>query len=284
MIAITAATGHLGRLVIAELLKKVPAQDLVAVVRDPSKATALAASGVRVLQADYNDRAALEAAFEGVERVLLISSNDLGNRAVQHGNVIAAAKSAGVRLLAYTSVLHGDRSRLELAKEHVETEQFLAGSGVPFTILRNGWYTENYTASIPAALAHGVLAGSAGAGRISSASRQDYAEAAAVVLTGPIEAGRIHELAGDESYTLADLAAEISRQAGKSVSYHDLPEADYVALLAKAGLPAPFAELIASSDRSAAEGALFDSGRELSKLIGRPTTPLADSVRVALKG
>ena len=284
MIAITGATGQLGRLVIAEFLKRVPARDVTAIVRDPAKAADLAASGVIVRQADYNDRAALEAAFAGVERVLLVSSNDLGNRVTQHGNVIATAKGAGVKLLAYTSVLHGDRSLLSLAKEHVETEKVLMASGVPFTILRHGWYTENYTASIPAALAHGVLAGSAGEGRISSATRQDYAEAGAVILTGPIEAGSIHELAGDESYTLADLATEISRQSGKSVSYQDLPEADYAALLLKAGLPVPFAELIASSDRSAAEGALFDSGRGLSRLIGRPTTPLAESVRAALAG
>jgi NAD(P)H dehydrogenase (quinone) len=282
MIAITGATGQLGRLVIAELLKKTPAREVVAVVRDPAKAVDLAASGVTIRQASYDDRAALEAAFEGVERVLLISSNELGSRVVQHGNVIAAARDAGVKLLAYTSVLHADRSTLGLAKEHLETEKVLADSGVPFTLLRNGWYTENYTASIPTVLAHGVLAGSAGEGRISSTGRQDYAEAAAAVLTGPIEAGKVHELAGDESYTLVDLAAEISRQSGRSVSYQDLPEADYAALLLQAGLPAPYAELIADSSRGAGAGDLFDSGRELSNLIGRPTRPLAESVREAL--
>jgi NAD(P)H dehydrogenase (quinone) len=282
MIAITGATGQLGRLVIAELLKKTPALEVVAVVRDPAKAADLAASGVTIRQGDYDDRAALEAAFEGVERVLLISSNELGSRVAQHGNVIAAAKHAGVKQLTYTSVLHADRSTLSLAKEHLETEEVLAGSGVPFTLLRNGWYTENYTASIPTMLAHGVLAGSAGEGRISSAGRQDYAEAAAAVLTGPIEAGKIHELAGDESYTLADLAAEVSRQSGKSVVYQDLPEADYVALLLKAGLPGPFADLIADSSRGAGVGDLFDSGRELAGLIGRPTATLAESVRVEL--
>ena len=282
MIAITGATGQLGRLVIAELLKKTAAREVVAIVRDPAKAVDLAASGVSIRQADYNDSGTLVTAFEGVERVLLVSSNELGSRVAQHGNVIAAAKRAGAKLLAYTSVLHADRSTLGLAKEHLETEKVLASSGVPFAILRNGWYTENYTASIPTVLAHGVLAGSAGAGRISSAARRDYAEAAAAVLTGPIESGKIHELAGDESFTLADLAAEISRQSGKSVSYQDLPEADYVALLLKAGLPAPFAELIADSSRGAGDGDLFDSGRELSGLIGRPTTTLAESVKDSL--
>ncbi|WP_367872873.1 SDR family oxidoreductase [Luteolibacter sp. Populi] len=284
MIAITGATGQLGRLVIAELLKSTPAGSLVAIVRDPAKAADFTASGVVVRQADYADRASLEAAFAGVAKLLLISSNELGSRATQHANAIAAAKTAGVSLLAYTSVLHADRSPLGLAAEHLETEQILAASGLPYAILRNGWYTENYTGSIPAALAHGVLAGSAGAGRISSAARQDYAEAAAKVLTGSAGTARIYELAGDESYTLADLAAEISKQSGKTVPYQDLPEADYAALLLKAGLPSPVAGLIASSDRSAAEGALFDDSRELSKLIARPTTPLAESVRQALLG
>ena len=283
MIAITGATGQLGRLVTLHLLKTVPAGQLVAIVRDPAKAADLAERGVIVRNADYGDRASLEAAFAGVERVLLVSSNEVGQRVPQHRNAIEAAKAAGVKLLAYTSVLHADRSSLVLAKEHLETEQLLAASGVPHVLLRNGWYTENYTGSIPAALANGAFIGSAGSGRISSASRQDYAEAAAAVLTGPGESGKIHELAGDSSYTLAELATEVSRQSGKPLPYHDLPEAEYEALLVKAGLPAPFAELLASSDASAAGGALFDDSRDLSKLIGRATTPLADTVKETLR-
>jgi NAD(P)H dehydrogenase (quinone) len=284
MIAITGASGQLGRLVIDHLLKKTPVSELVAVVRNPAKAADLAERGITVRQAEYTDPAALESAFAGVQRVLLVSSSELGQRAVQHANVIEAAKAAGVKLLAYTSVLRADDSPLGLAAEHRQTEAYLNDSGVPFVILRNGWYTENYTASIPAALANGAFVGSAGTGRISSAGRTDYAEAAAEVLTGSPEAGRIFELAGDESYTLAELAAEISRQSGMEVPYLDLPEAEYRKILIGAGLPEGLADLLASSDVSASEGALFDDGRQLSKLLGRPTTPLADSVRKALEG
>lgn len=284
MIAITGATGQLGRLVLSQLLKTVPADQLVAVVRDPAKAAGFAERGVTVRVANYGDRTALAKAFAGVERVLLVSSNEVGQRFAQHLSVIEAAKDAGVKQLAYTSVLHANTSTLELAKEHLETEQALAASGLPYVLLRNGWYTENYAASIPGALANGALVGSAGAGRISSASRQDYAEAAAAVLTAPIESGRIYELAGDESYTLADLAAEISRQTGKTIPYQDLPGAAYAELLLKAGLPPHFAELLASSDTSAAGGALFDESRTLSKRIGRRTTPMAETVKAALAG
>lgn len=283
MIAITGATGQLGRLVILHLLKTVPAEQLVAIVRDPAKASDLARLGMIVRSADYGDRPALESALAGVERALLVSSNEVGQRVAQHRNVIEAAKAAGVKLLAYTSVLHADRSTLALAKEHLETERLIAASGVPHVLLRNGWYTENYTGSIPSALQNGAFVGSAGPGRISSASRQDYAEAAAAVLTGPVEPGKVHELAGDDSYTLAELAAEVSRQSGKPLPYHDLPEAEYAALLVKAGLPAPFAELLASSDSSAEGGALFDDSRDLSKLIGRATTPMEETVRETLR-
>jgi NAD(P)H dehydrogenase (quinone) len=282
MIAITGATGQLGRLVIDHLLKRVSPDQMVAIVRDPIKATDLAARGIELRQAEYSDPASLEKAFSGVARVLLISSNEIGQRASQHQNVIDSAKAAGVGFLAYTSVLHADRSLLGLAEEHRQTEAYLTTSGLSFALLRNGWYTENYTASVPAALTHAALVGSAGDGRISSASRDNYAEAAAIVIAGPIQSGRIHELAGDESYTLSDLAAEISRQAGKTIPYRDLPEAEYRRLLVEAGVPEVFAALFADSDAAASRGALFHDGGELGTLIGHPTTPLAESVRAAL--
>lgn len=284
MIAVTGATGQLGRLTINALLARVPADQLIALVRDPAKAQDLAAKGVAVRQADYADPASLAQALVGVERLLLISSNELGQRAAQHQAVIDAAKNAGVQLLAYTSVLHADASRLGLAGEHRTTEQALAASGLAHVLLRNGWYHENYTAGIPAALEHGVLAGSAGHGKISSAARADYAEAAAVVLTSEGHAGRTYELAGDAAYELAELAALITEQSGKAVVYKDLPQADYKAMLISAGLPEPIAELLSDSDAAAAQGALFDDSRQLSKLIGRPTTPVGVAVGEALKG
>ncbi len=158
----------------------------------------------------------------------------------------------------------------------------LAASGVPHTILRNGWYAENYTGAVPAALEHGALIGSAGAGRISGAARADYAEAAAVVLTQDGHTGATYELAADGAWTLTDLAAELSAQTGREIPYRDLPQADYAAALVGAGLPEGLAQAIAGWDADAAKGALFDDGRALSRLIGRPTTPLADVVRAAL--
>jgi len=282
MIVVTAATGQLGRLVIANLLKTTPASQIVAAVRDPAKAADLAAQGVQVRRADYTDPASLDAAFAGASKVLLISSNDLGNRVAQHRNVIDAAARAKVSLLAYTSVLHADSSTLGLAGEHRETEAAVRASGVPYTLLRNGWYVENYTGSLGGAVAHGALAGGAGEGRISAAARADYAEAAAVVLAKAGAVEQVYELAGDTGFTLAELAAEVSRQTGKTIPFHNLPQQEYRDLLVNVGLPAPLAELIADSDAQAAKGALFDDSRTLSKLIGRPTVALADAVKAVL--
>jgi len=282
MIVVTAATGQLGRLVIANLLKTTPASQIVAAVRDPAKAADLAAQGVQVRRADYTDPASLDTAFAGASKVLLISSNDLGNRVAQHRNVIDAAARAKVSLLAYTSVLHADSSTLGLAGEHRETEAAVRASGVPYTLLRNGWYVENYTGSLGGAVAHGALAGGAGEGRISAAARADYAEAAAVVLANAGAVEQVYELAGDIGFTLAELAAEVSRQTGKTIPFHNLPQQEYRDLLVSVGLPAPLAELIADSDAQAAKGALFDASRTLSKLIGRPTITLADAVKAVL--
>lgn len=282
MIVVTGASGQLGRLVIEALLQTVPASQVVAAVRNPAKAGDLAARGVQVRQADYSQPATLDAAFKGADKLLLISSSEVGQRAAQHRAVIEAAQRAGVKLVAYTSILHADSSPLGLAAEHQETEALLRASGLPFVLLRNGWYTENYAGGIRAALAHGVVLGSAGAGRIASAARADYAAAAAAVLTQADQAGRIYELAGDGSYTLAEFAAEIARQSGKAVVYQDLPEADYKAALLSVGLPEGLAGLLADSDVGASRGGLFDDSHQLSQLIGRPTTPLAASVSAAL--
>lgn len=283
MIAITGATGQLGRLVIQSLLQKIPASQIVAAVRQPARAADLAALGVLVRQADYTLPATLEAAFQGVDKVLLISSSEVGQRLPQHRNVIDAAKRAGVSLLAYTSILRADSSPLALAEEHKATEAYLKDSGLPHVLLRNGWYTENYLASVKPALQHGAFIGSVGEGRIASAARADYAEAAAVVLTTPAQAGKVYELAGDKAYTLGELAEELSRQSGKTVPYVNLPEAEYAKALEGAGLPGPFAAILANSDVGASKGALYDDGRQLGTLIGRPTTGLAALMRVALQ-
>lgn len=281
-ILVTAANGQLGRLVVSHLLKSVSTSRIAIMIRrdDPYWAKV----GVRVTLGDYAKPATLDAAFQGVERVLMISSNAIGERVEQHRNVVAAAKRAHVQLLAYTSVLHAPNSPLDLAEDHRQTEAAIQASGLPHVFLRNGWYTENYTGFIAAALAHGAVIGSAGDGRVSSATRDDYAAAAARVLTlEPPPAGRAYELAGDTAFTLNDFAAEVSRQTGRTITYRNLPEADYEAALAGAGLPAPVAHLLAESSSKTATGTLLDEGRQLSALIGRPTTPLADSVAVALR-
>ncbi|MFP1890996.1 SDR family oxidoreductase [Lonsdalea quercina] len=271
MIAVTGATGQLGRLVIEALLKKVPADQIVAAVRNPSKAQDLADRGVLVRQADYNQPATLATAFQGVDKLLLISSSEVGQRTAQHRAVIDAAKVAEVGLIAYTSLLRADTSPLMLGEEHRQTEAALKASGVPFVLLRNGWYTENYAASIAPALAHDAYVGSAGEGRIASATRADYAQAAAVVLLSDDQAGKVYELAGDDSYTLAEFAAEISSQSGKPVGYVNLPVAEFANALKGAGLPEGLADVLADSDAGAAKGALFDDSKTLSRLLGRPT-------------
>jgi NAD(P)H dehydrogenase (quinone) len=281
MIAVTGATGQLGRLVLAGLLEKVPAGQVVALVRTPSKAAELAGKGVQVRAFDYAQPAALAAALAGVKTLLLISSSEVGQRATQHQAVITAAKAAGVQLIAYTSILHGDGSKLALAAEHVTTERALAASGVPFVVLRNGWYLENYTDHLATSLQHG-FAGSAGTGRIAAASRADYAAAAVAVLTTPGQAGKVYELAGDVPFTMAELAAETSKQAGKPLAYADLPPAQFRGVLVGAGLPGPVADIFVDADVNIVQGELDDRGGQLAKLIGRPTMTLAAAVKAGL--
>lgn len=278
-IAVTGATGHLGTLVVEELKKRVPNENIVALVRTPGKASALE---VEVRAFDYNQPEAMTAALAGVDRLVLISSNEIGQRARQHFNVIEAAGKAGVEWIVYTSLLHADSTTLNLAGEHMTTEEALKASGINYTILRNGWYTENYTGSIGGALAGGAFIGSAGNGKISSAARVDYGEAAAVAITDESHKGKVYELAGDDYYTLADLAAEISNQTGTNIPYRNLTEAEYTKILESFEIPAGFAAAIASWDVSASKDDLFDDSHQLSALIGRPTTPLADSVKAAL--
>ncbi len=278
-LAITGATGQLGRLVIEKLKARVPASEIVALARGPAKAADL---GVPVRAADYAQPETLAAALAGVDTLLLISGSEVGQRLVQHRNVIEAAKAAGVRRIAYTSILRADTSALLLAEEHKATEALIQASGLPYTLLRNGWYTENYAGGIAGAVQAGALIGSAGEGRISAAARADYAEAAAVVLTTEGHENRIYELAGDEAFTMAELAAEISSRAGKTIPYNDLPQAEYAGILESIGLPGPFAAILAQSDAAAAHGGLFDDGRQLSTLIGRPTAPISAVVAAVL--
>jgi len=278
-IGVTGATGQLGRLVVEKLKQKVAADSVVALVRNPEKAADL---GVETRPFDYTQPETLVTSLKGIDKLLLISGNEIGQRLPQHKAVIEAAKQAGVKQITYTSILHADSSPLGLAGEHLGTEVAIKESGLTYTILRNGWYTENYTGSAKGAVGAGAFIGNAGDGKIASAARVDYAEAAAVVLAGEGHENKTYELAGDEAYTLTELAAEISRQTGKIVPYNNLTEAEYAGILKSFGLPDGLAEMLTDSDTGASKGGLFDDSRALSKLIGRPSTPLAIVLAEAL--
>jgi NAD(P)H dehydrogenase (quinone) len=281
---VTGASGQLGRLTIAELLRTVPAEQVVAAARDPRKVADLAARGVQVREADYDRPETLRTAFEGARKALLVSGSEVGRRVPQHRAVVDAARDAGVGLLAYTSALHADTSPLTVAPDHRATEELVRDSGVPFAILRNGWYSENYGPAARQGAATGTISGSAGEGRIASAARADYAAAAAAALTGEGHEGTVHELSGDTAWTMAELAATVAELAGTPVRYVDLPVAEYRAALLGAGLPEPLAAMLSETDAAIAEGWLADTPGTLTKLIGRPTTPLRTTLAAALAG
>lgn len=273
MICVTAATGQLGRKVVEFLLKRLEPEKLVLAVRNPAKAQEFAEKGLTVREADYDRPETLERAFEGVTKLLLISSPSVGRRVEQHRNAIEAAKRSGVKTIVYTSVLHADRSRLGvIAEEHRQTEAMVKSSGMDYTILRNGWYVENFAPQVKNALNQGFIVGCAGKGKISAAPRSDYAEAAAVVLTTDGHSGKIYELAGDEAFTMEELAAEISLQTGKEVSYKNLTPDEYVRWLVSTGVSEEVARFLATMEEAIEKGDLFDDSRQLSQLLGRPTT------------
>lgn len=278
-IAITGATGQLGSIVVNKLKEKA-GDNIIALVRSTQKAADL---GVEAREANYDRPETLEAALKDVDTLLLISGSEIGKRATQHKNVIEAAKKNGLKKIVYTSILHADTSTMSLAAEHLTTEAALKQSGIPYTILRNGWYTENFAGAIPGAIAGGALLGSAGDGKISAASRKDYAEAAVVVLTSEGHDGKVYELAGDGAFTLADLAAEISKQTGKNIPYNNLPEAEYAGILAGFGIPKDLAEAIAGWDTSISKGDLFDDSKQLSTLTGKTTSTINEVVAEASK-
>lgn len=282
MIAVTGASGQLGSLVIQALLGTVPASQVVAIVRDTSKVEYLRSLGVQVREGDYTKPVTLAAALQGVNKLLLVSSSEVGQRLRQHKNVIQAAKSASVELIAYTSILHADTSPLLLAQEHIATEQLIRDSGLPFVFLRNAWYIENYFSAVGTALQTGKVLGAAGEGNFSAASRADFAAAAAAALTDNDQAGKIYELAGDQAFTLSELAATLSELSGKPVDYVNYTETEYKDLLISFGLPEGFAHILAQSDTGAAQGGLYDGSGQLGKLIQRPTATLRSVLQAHL--
>jgi NAD(P)H dehydrogenase (quinone) len=281
-IVITGATGQLGRLVVEALLESgQPAEQIVAAGRTVDRIKDLGQRGVQVHTIDYSQPESLRQAFAGADKVLLVSGSEVGQRVEQHRNAINAAKEAGVGLIAYTSVANADTTAMKLADEHIATEEILRDSGVPFVLLRNGWYLENYTGQLPVQIQHGAVFGSAGDGRVSAAARADYAEAAAAVLLRDDQAGKVYELGGDDAFTLSELAGEVSAVSGEPVAYTDLPAEKYTQVLVEAGLPEPYAAILADSDLGIARGDLMVTSGDLSALLGRPTTPLREAVQAA---
>lgn len=283
MITITGASGHLGRLAVEALLDRgVPAAEIVAVARNVEKAADLAGLGVQVRHGDYAQPDTLVEALAGTDVLVLVSSSEVGQRVPQHRNVIDAAVTAGVSRIVYTSILKADSSGAALAAEHKATEDAILASGLPYTFLRNSWYIENYTENLAPAFQFGAIFGAAGEGRVAAATRADYAAAIAAV-AGTGHENKVYELAGDQPFTMAELAAEVSAQSGKQISYTDLPAEEYTKILVQAGLPEPFAAILADSDVAIRRGDLTSTRTDLRDLIGRPTTTLADAVALALK-
>lgn len=283
MIAVTGANGQLGRLVLEHLARLTDAP-ILALVRSPEKAQDLSSGQISVRKADYDDPSSLPAALQGADTLLLISGSEVGKRVPQHKAVVEAAAAAGVGFIAYTSILNLPTSSLILAKEHAATEKLIEDSGLPHVFLRNGWYLENFSGTITAALAHGTVAGASGDGKFAAAPRADYAQAAAHILVSGDKTSRALELAGHPAFTLSDLAAELSRQSGKQIPFANLPEETYADILVQAGLPEGFARVLADSDRGAAEGELFNASRHLEEIIGHPTGSLTEFVAHALAG
>ncbi|MES9507617.1 SDR family oxidoreductase [Streptomyces sp. NPDC000609] len=281
-IVVTGATGELGRLVVEQLLATVPAGEIAAVVRDEEKAAPLAARGIELRIADYNRPESLKDAFRAGDRVLLISGSEVGRRVPQHTAVIEAAKAAGVAQLAYTGILGGPDADFQLAAEHKVTEQLILDSGLPHTLLRNGWYTENYTANLAPVLEHGAVVANAGDGRVASASRADYAAAAAAVLTGEGHIGAVYELSGDVAWSFAEYAATVAAATGKEIVYKNVPAAVHQEILVGAGLPEGFAAILVDVDEAIGRGLLAATSGDLARLIGRPTTPIAETVAAAV--
>jgi len=284
MIAVTGANGHLGQLVIERLLERVPVNQIIATVRSLEKVSRLRTRGVQVREADYSRPETLSTALRGVKRVLLISVDEVRQRFNLHKAVIDAAREVKLELLVYTSLLHADTSEIFLAREHRQTEDYIRASGLPFVILRNGWYLENHTSTLGSAIEHGALFGSSNDGRFASASRADYAAAAAAVLTQPVSRSRTYELAGDQSFSMTELASEVSRQIGREIPYRNLSGEEYAAVLLGLGLPQGVIDVIVDADENAIRGDLDSTSRDLSRLIARPTTTLFDAVSSALSG
>jgi NAD(P)H dehydrogenase (quinone) len=279
-IVVTATSGHLGRLIVTDLLDRgIPATDIVAGARKPEAIADLADAGVRTTRIDYDDPATIEAAISTGDTFVLISGAFTPDRNRQHADAVAAATRAGAGHIVYTSGLRASESPSPIAASHAPTEDAVRASGLPFTILRNGWYTENYAANIPTARETGVLLASVSEGRVASASRRDFASAVGAVVTSEGHLGQTYELSGDVAWTYDDLAAALSEVLGRDVVHKPVSSAEHLEILKDAGVPEQFAEMGVAVDGAIAAGAFAYQNGDLARLLGRPTTPLVDGLR-----
>ena len=282
--AVTGASGPFGRHAIAGLIESgVAANDIVALVRTPSKVADPSEQGVQVRAADYSAPETLDAALAGVDTLLLVSGSEVGQRVAQHSNVIDAAKNAGVSRIAYTSVLRAETSELVLAPEHKATEEALRASGVAFTILRNGWYIENYLGQVEQSKAMGEIVGASGDGRVSAATRADFAAAAAAALVQPGHENAVYELGGAPAFTMTEFAAALSAATGTSIAYRDVTPEEHTAILESVGLDAGTAGFVTALEVGTKRGDLFTDSDDLQRLLGRESTPFAEALASAVK-
>ncbi|MGO4692449.1 NAD(P)H-binding protein [Glaciibacter sp. 2TAF33] len=281
-VVVTGATGHLGRLIVESLLARgVAAERIVAGGRRLDKLDDLSERGVRVARVDYSDEASLAAAFAAADTLVLVSGSEVGSRIGQHQAAVDAARAAGIRRIVYTSAPHADSTTLVLAPEHIATENLIRESGLAFTFLRNGWYSENYLGALYQAATTGEIVASVGDARVASASRADFAEAAAAVVIGDGHDGAVYELTGDHAWDFAELAEAASEVLGTPVVYRSVTPEEHEAELIAAGLPTGTAGFIVALDGNIRDGLLAHTPGDLARLIGRPTTPLAEALGAA---
>ncbi|MDE1158353.1 MAG: SDR family oxidoreductase [Neorhizobium sp.] len=278
---VTGANGKLGRATIHHLLEtsKVPASDIVAASRDTEKLADLADKGIEVRKADFNDEAGLVTAFAGIDRVLLVSTDELatpGGRLKQHTAAVSAAKTAGVGHILYTSMPNPDKSLVSFAPDHLGTEEAIKASGLAYTILRNAWYDDNYMMAMPHNLAGGKWFTSTGTGKVANISRDDCARGAAAALANPPAGNTTLTLTGPESLSADKIAALVSKAAGKPLAVVQVTDEQLGQGIASAGLPDFVVKMLVSASANIRAGNFDIVTDDFETLTGAKPQTLGD--------
>ena len=281
---VTGATGKFGTKVVETLLKTVPASQLAVSVRKPEKAEGLRARGVEVRQGDFDHPQSLDSAFAGIDRLLIISADgDNETRIRQHRDAVAAAERAGVKFIAYTSLVNATESKNLFAPTHQATEEAILKTGIPYSFLRNNWYLENEIPGIQGVLAGAPWVTSAGDGRVGWALQQDYAEAAATVLSGNGHENKIYELSG-KSLTQEEFVSLLGSVLGKEVTVQQVDDTTYADIMKNAGIPDFVIPILVDIQKSIREGTLDFESNDFEKVLGRPATPIKEALTQILNG